>query len=391
MVRIHLLLVCALAWLGSVGVAAGFVPDDQVVSDPAASIVDPEFDRVGSRMVWQDEDDNLWLADVDPDTGAILPPSGRGRLLDTRLAAISETGNGPEWAYGSDGTYVVYTKRARGGWYLAAAREDRFGGWSTRLLYPAVDRFRPIGTPPSNTQPARVVYIRDSSDTKGTVAWREINDRSTERQARIAAQGGRWVENERAFVGFEVIDGVAQAVLVAIDGFKRTQLTFDADNKTAAIMWLAPEYGELLLMTLLNTTQIGIYRQVGGQWTRLYTFAVPSAKPFMSSPEPFVSGGRSYVSLVAASQLQGNPPFLNTPVGPTEIWVAGIDPANPFFRRVDDPAHNALRMDPEAFDTTNGTVVYYSEVNALGRRVLRRAATGLPAEAAATTSEPDGY
>jgi hypothetical protein len=50
----------------------------------------------------------------------------------------------------------------------------------------------------------------------------------------------------------------------------------------------------------------------------------------------------------------------------------------PFFRRVDDPSTEATRTEPEIFYRTRGPVVMYTQKDeASGRRLLRRAVTGL--------------
>jgi hypothetical protein len=60
--------------------------------------------------VWQDFDGReVWLARVDPDTGYLVPPDGRGTLLDLDVAPISVGRNGPEWVEGEDGPWVTWS------------------------------------------------------------------------------------------------------------------------------------------------------------------------------------------------------------------------------------------------------------------------------------------
>jgi hypothetical protein len=81
-----------------------FVPDDLVVSDPAVSLPDPEFDTVGNQVAWQDRDGlELWVADVDPVNGTLSPPDGRGTLIATNVVPISRVRNGPEWVQTATG------------------------------------------------------------------------------------------------------------------------------------------------------------------------------------------------------------------------------------------------------------------------------------------------
>jgi hypothetical protein len=89
-----------------------------------AAVVDFEFDwgRDGlncpncnqgagnARLAWTDGKLNLWVANVDPATGAFVPANGRGVKVDTDTALVTTYGNGPEWAFSALGSQLVYTK-----------------------------------------------------------------------------------------------------------------------------------------------------------------------------------------------------------------------------------------------------------------------------------------
>jgi hypothetical protein len=51
--------------------AEEFVVDDQVVSYPFMSLVDPEYNQRELSLAWADAVGNLWLAHLDPVTGPI--------------------------------------------------------------------------------------------------------------------------------------------------------------------------------------------------------------------------------------------------------------------------------------------------------------------------------
>jgi len=359
--------------------AGPFVVDDIIVSDPKVSLVDPEFDLAGGRMTWEDLQGNLWVAAIDARTGALIPKDGRGTLVDTGLALISDTLNGPEWAFGGGQTLIAYTKvGGQGARYIAAAGQDEKGAWQAVVLPDGRNRWRPFGTPPSNTDPARINYLYQRPQGDKVLAWRDVDNSYSEQVFEGDTEGARWVEGLREFITTTVIDGVRQVVLINAVNGAATQLTFDPTSKFVPFMWFAPEYGELVFMAMVDTTSVGIFRNVGGQWKQVYNFTLPTAKPYFHSPEPFVYNGRSYILTVAAEQLSRVGNFIAQPVGPTEIWVAGIDPTNPFFRRVDEPTGNQTRLDPEFFIIESGPVIYYTEKNfQTDSFLLRRAATGL--------------
>lgn len=367
---------------------AQFIPDDQIVSDPIIDLNDPEFDPVGNRMAWQDTDGNLWVAFVDPVTGDITPTSGKGQLVDTGLVPIGDSLNGPEWSYdGVTGkSYILYSKLVDGAWSLGVARDDGNGGWTTALpsrpfSEARKNRWRPFGSPSGTTAHARQGYLyQDGPDQ--ILAWRYVGAPNTELTLPGAKIGARFIEGLDAFVTTMRINDINQVVYVDATTGAYQQLTHDLVNRNGPFMWFAPdvgEHGEYVFMAMMNTTKIGIWRQdANGAWYLYYKFNIPSAKEYVSSPEPFVYNGKSYIITVAALQLGEVGNFPYQPIGQTEIWIAGIDPNNPFFRRVDDSRGGHHRVDPEVYATLNDAFIYYTERdNGETISTLRRAATGL--------------
>ena len=373
----------SLGFVGGVQAGGAFVPDDQIISDPSVSLVDPEVDQTNHRIAWQDMQNNLWVADLDVDTVALTPTNGKGTLLDTNLAPLTSTLNGPEWAFGVAGSWIVYTNQSTYGYNIGAARQNKSGEWIVGNLKTSLLRSAPLGTPNTNTDTAaKTTYYRyNRQNSDHYLAWRNVNDPTTEGVfADKTATSARWVENLPLLVFPAMRDGFKQVILYDTENLQPTQLTFDPTDKYLPFIWMAPEYGELLMMVMIDKTDIGIYHQVGSAWDLIYQYKLPTTKPFMHSPEPFVYNGQSYIMVVAADQLGGGGSFPGAPVGPTEIWVAGVDSAQPFFRRIDDPSYDARRLDPEIFISTSDAVVLYTEQNDVTKRfVLKRAYTGLAA------------
>jgi hypothetical protein len=356
-----------------------FVPDDQIVSDPTVDLVNPEFDSLWNRLVWQDKAGKLWVADLDESTGALIPPDGRGRLVDSGLYPAQLSGNGPEWVYGNNTIFIAYTKSVNGVPSLGAAQINARGEWIPKVLQIGDHRWRPFGSPASNAGEPRILYVRRSPSGQKMLAWRKLGNPITEKTLPIMPAGGRWIEDEPAFVTAYSIDGISQVVRVDADTGQVSQITADTDNKIAPFMWLAPDHQDYVLLSQLGTTKVAIYRRINREWTRVYEISLPTDKPYVSSPQPFISGGRSYISVVAAESLQSVGALTLHPIGPSEIWLAGIDPAAPFFRRVDDPSTEANRTSPSVYYTTSGPVIFYNQLDdSTGRTLLRRAATGLP-------------
>lgn len=366
---------------GLPGWADAFTVDDQIISAPGADIPDPEYDNIGDRMVWQDTSGRLWVADVDPVTADIYPSDGRGVQVDSGLMGIQYSGNGPEWVFGNGTAYIAYTKNMSGVPALGSASQDVNGVWQAGVMKAGLQRWNPFGTPDSNTSTPRIVYTKSIAPGQKVVAWRNLGNPLSEMTAPLTSAGGRWVEGLPEFVAMnEDANGVRQVALVDSTTGTYTQLTTGKPAKLDPYMWWAPDYNTYLLMAELGTTKIGIYAPVGGQWQLINILTLPaSGKPYVNSPEPFVAGGKSYIFAVAAQQLGSASVGLPLqPIGPTEIWIAGVAPSAPFYRRIDDPTYAAKRTEPEVFHTATATVILYTEVdNTTGLRMLRRAATGL--------------
>lgn len=371
-------------------VADIFSPDDRLVSDPTVNLKDPEFDQVGNRMLWQDLDGNMWLSDVDPVTGDILPSTGQGLLVDSGLANLVAIGNGPEFGYGADGVFLCYTKRNAAGRFLGIAKQDVAGNWLPSIQEMANDRYRPICTTPGTPDAGRIVYVNASDPTQKTVSWRNIDDAASERTfTTIGEIGGRWAEGERAFVSAKEVLGIKQLFWVDIDTDEVTQITFDSDDKFNIFLWHAPEYDDLLMLAAINFTEVGIFKRINSIWRRIYTFSLPSNFGFVSSPEPFVHNGKSFVTVIAAKELGADPlPFL--PKGTSELWIANINPSQPFFRRIDNGEPGIRRSEPEPFMLSTGPAVYFTQNDAAtGNTNLRLADTGLGSPDAGDT-DADG-
>jgi hypothetical protein len=375
--------------VSSVSVAELFVPDDRLVSDPGIDIKDPELDQLGNRMLWQHTNGDMWLADVDPLTGDIIPNTGQGLLVDSGLANLVAVGNGPEFGYGAGEVFLCYNKQIASIRYLAIAKQDFAGNWVPTIQEMVDDRYRPICTPPGTPDAGRVVYVDSSDPVQKTVSWRNIDDAASERTFyTVGEYGGRWAGTERAFVTAKEVGGIKQLFWVDIDTDEVSQITFDSNDKFNIFLWHAPEYNDVLMSAAINFTEVGIFRRINGVWRRFYTFSLPSAFQFISSPEPFVHNGKSFITVIAAKELGSAPlPFL--PKGISEVWVANIDSANPFFRRINN-ADVVRRSEPEPFMLPSGPAVYFTQNDPVtGNATMHLADTGLGSPSAGD-SDADG-
>jgi len=350
-----------------------------LVSDPTDSIQDPEFDQIGYHMAWQDLGGNLWLADVNPSTGDISPLNGKGQLLDTGLFPFYISGNGPEWSYGKGKANIVYAVYNGGVPQLKAARADSAGVWGPVVLSKANSRSGALGSTTSNSGPPMIAYQVTLASGNSVAGWRSLYNSSSELMSSASRRGGRFVDGGPGIVAMSRFNNESQIALIDTQTKAVTQLTFDSGEKVSPFMWWAPELGEYLVLTVVDSRILAIYRKISGQWQRYLSLIIPSRFEFLTSPEVLVVNNASYFAIVTAERLEPKGPLLHWPAGRSEIWIGGIDPVSPFFRRVDDPTRDALRVEPEFLVLSNGVpIVYYSEQDEInGKTLLFRAATGL--------------
>jgi predicted dienelactone hydrolase len=134
----------------------------------------------------------------------------------------------------------------------------------------------------------------------------------------------------------------------------------DAGEKSFAYGWKSPEFGgEILVLSLIDRSAIGIWRQTSAdKWERIQTITPPATSRYkvFGSPEPLVCEGRSYISAVLKSE-GGTMRFRDS-----EVWLFGLDSAKtkPYAVRADAGGVERTRSDAETL-TVGGTVhVYYN-------------------------------
>ena len=340
-----------------------FTPDEILVTlDP---IIDFEFDYANPRFAWTDlMDGQLWIGEVDPQTGDFLPPSGKEILVDTDTVFL---GNGPEWAATSAGPRIVYTKRLPNGVVSLAQATLIDETWVGDALTKGQWRFNPLASlNPEDRNPVILNLLSRRSNSQ-IITWRVLDYPLTERRVPMSAgaTGSRWVSGWRALVFTAPLEGGGrQAFLYDCGTGEVDQLTFDSGRKQTIFMWQAPEFNdEYIFFTsvkLQDLSVIRVYRMLDtdqdgeAEWTVFKIINPPTTGIYFWSPEPFVHNGKSYIFMVASRDSN----HKNYEI-PTQIWLVDIDPVDPFFRNL-SAVPNKLRIDPEVFVTDQGPFVYFN-------------------------------
>jgi hypothetical protein len=342
-----------------------FTPNESQVT-PRVDLFDPEYNQKRAKIAWVDASGNLWVAAVDRSTGLFKPSNGKGVLVDPDAltsADLKLIGNGPEWLLSAGADRLVYTKFLPGlphrleNARLAMAEQNRTTGqWSVRFLSD-LPRYRPYTSADPNDPAPRISYL----DPDGNPYWREVDNPATETivpwMSAPRALAMRFVSGERASVFVSDINGASQVVRYWLDTQRLEQLTFDGGQETTSspFIWKAPELGddEVLVVTANRATEVRIYRQLDKsrpEWTVIHSARAPVPGTKLSSAEPFVFNGKSYV-------------FMSGVVPPNDfastIFLSGIDAANPMFRQLTPDMPLRTRTDPEVFATTTGPYIYF--------------------------------
>jgi hypothetical protein len=403
--RVRSAATCALMAAMAVGASAQTLPPEVQVG--TADIIDHEFDwgRDGvycptcnygagnARLSYIDRDHNLWVGYVDYYTGNFYPPTGQAVLLDTNATAPIEIGNGPEWMVSQRGSEIVYTRWTDGmprkTMYLNVgfARQGN-GSWIAGSVDNSTLRVMPIGTSDLN-DPYPTVHFQNAAvgGAVSNIFWRDVVPGSVEHKLPLNTNDPgmtrRWVPGSRdALITAPALFPATGAVYKQVFLFHMStgvleQLTFDPADKLWAFMWAAPEYdNENVFFVMVNGTQLNIYRNLGRpdgprggatRWRVVNTINMPAATPYISSPEPFVHNGRSYIFF----SLSANPDLHAFSL--SSIAISDIDPVSPTVRVLtSDVNPPRARRDPEYFITANGPYIYYN------RYILP--ATGTPAQ-----------
>jgi hypothetical protein len=364
-------------WFGALAAllaAAGTAHAAAEVQVSPDVIIDYEFDIVDSLLTFVDTSNNLWVANVDPTTGAFVPSNGQGTLVDTGAAQAITFGNGPEWVQATDGFHIIYTKYTAGSIYSANSANVGYaskvnGKWKGSVLPHTMGFGEPIGNL-SPTQSAPPVAFRNLTVAGFQLYSQDVSGQSAPVKIpnTVDSSGSdRFVPGLNELIYTEPVasgsSSYHQVFTYDFDAKTITQLTTAPYNAGPVFMFQAPELNNAyVFFTVLNEQAIVFYREVvsksGGPstWTPVAQIANPAgAPPYIWSPEPFTYKGKSYVFF----QRSTSPDPTDFSI-PTQIWVVSMDGS--VNRQVSDATvTNVVRSDPEYFITSSqGPQIYYN-------------------------------
>jgi hypothetical protein len=332
--------------------------------------IDPEIHSAERKITWQDSAGRIWLAALDPLASTLVP--GSEVVLATGAYPTFQTHNGPEFGWDASGWAVFYTKTNgsvpslwRASWNGSVA--------SAQPLTSGIRRQSVLATKDSTAASIGLLYIQGTFQS-GQMAWLDEDNPSVETAFGAVDDGVRWIDSSRKIAAIpQTGTNAGQVMLYDAPGNFFDTVANDAGVKTYAYGWFAPEAGgRLRVLALVDAQSVAVYEQAANSsWSRVATLNLPGrgAGWTYSSPEPFVVGGRSYLSLVV-----GQPPPDGTRPYYNEVWVLGMDGT---ALRCDDGRPNIRRTDPEWFIGDDEVFIIYNIYSEAGFYELHRSATGI--------------
>lgn len=334
---------------------------------PAEDYIDPELTEELDLIAFQDGQGDVWCARLDPVTGDFAgPPDGREMLAGSKAYDLATSFNGPEFGIDSSGWSLFFTKEHEGAasvWRSEPLGDGRLG-WSP--LTGQRTRLSVLASEAPDAPSVRLLYALDDLDT-GQIAWLDAAAPADEHVLGDIDRGVRWIPGRRAFLYVAGQgDFAGELVLYDTEDESASVLTGDGDEKSYAFGWHAPEdNGALRALAVVDRRILRIYAPEGnGELVAIHDI---DAGGVIGSPEPFVAGGTSYVTLIVREGA-------GRPYSPAHVFVAdmqgGLTPC-------DDGSDGVVRTDPETYSGTNQVLVYYNVLDH-GGWSIRRCATGIP-------------
>jgi hypothetical protein len=339
------------------------------------------FGAGNSRLAYIDDSGSLWVGFVDYGTGRFLPSDGKAALIDQRGITAESIGNGPEWMVSQRGSELVYSRWADqrpktfNNVTIGHAHIDiQAGAWAAGSVAGTEGYVLPVGSL-NVDDPVPLLHYQNFSKRKTDLYWRPATADSTPTHIELGSSDPgvtrRWVPGtNKIILTYEAppVDPdpsgervFRQVYLYSPNDGSLEQLTFEPESKYWAFMWQAPEYNnDYLFFVMVGSKELHIYRRMpqgGGvwAWTAINKIQMPPETPFITSPEPFVHNGKSWVFFTVSAKRDGH-----AVRSASQVAMTGILAGDTVRVLTADADLQHVRRDPEYFITANGPYLYYN-------------------------------
>jgi hypothetical protein len=347
------------------------------LSPAGASYADPEILETENKLTFVEKGGKVWVADLDPLTGRFASSDGRDLLVATGMAPLSITNNGPEFGLDKTGWSVIFSKQDKKAIQTWRAVQTA-AGLKVEPLTSGAQQMGAVASKHAGASSVRIAAVRGSWSS-GELIWL---DAAAPQTAHVLGKiqdkessDARWIDGALTLVQtVREAPHRGQLRLVDTTSGASERITDDVGDKTKPYGWAAPESGgDLRVLALVDLVKLAVYeRGSGAFWTRALEIGIPqgSGGVQLGSPEPFVAGQRSFVS-VTVKTAQG--------AQDAQVWIVdlGAAPRRAPFRCDDGAAGPVFRLDPETYRGSEQVFVYYYVHRKGGGFDLYRCATGL--------------
>lgn len=359
------------------------------ISPDGSSYIDPEILSSENKLGYQTGTGEVYLANLNPNTGLFIQSEGKDYLINTNCTPLAASFNGPEFGVDQEGWSVFYNKNINGFAQVWRAVLTGDSIINTPLTAGNIGRFSIQPSKFSQSPHTKLFYSKGSSFNSGAITVMEENNPALETEIDKLDTGVRWI-NGTSKMAYIKQTGPASGQIAIYDAANHTEIviTDDSDSKSYAYGWFAPEYQDYLVFCITDNNKISIYKNNGAAfWDKIITLDPPAeAGPYhyFGSPEPFVVGNKSYISLVL-KVTPATSSYVNA-----QVWVLGIeaDAVNRFQQRCDGGGE-ARRTDPEFYIAENKVFIYYNQLSTTNIFEIWRFETDIPLSPTSATKQSD--
>ena len=397
------------AWLPAMSAAPVFL--NIQVGDPAVNYANVEFTADNRYMVWFEKTDvqgngKVWHCGVDPDTGDLIPPDGKGfAAFESTVLGRANPGldeNGPYYV-GMDRTGQMLLVRPTSPFSGVISSLSTPPDLTRRAIYPTILSGQSGGfvfwikneaVPGGGTNPANnwfeLQYIVLHDPTQVHVVERQA--RPQRGFAPMDSAFARWMKNKPALTyGFDD-NGVVQVRMLDLTQPNPAPeaVTNDPGNKVDPYSWLHAGR-EILLPGINAEARTHVYTRSGatGMFSLTETIIPPASglqhPALAQSNEPIVFDGRAYT--VYQINEAGADFWDVTFDKPGEIWLSTLFESPQQQWRLTDS--QTAKAEPEPFVGNAQVWVFYNVIEGSNPMTARwhlyraktpiRRAPGLPA------------
>lgn len=340
---------------------------------PNVDYADPEVHPTLPQLVFQ-SGGSIWIGDVDPATGNFVTPSGQDVLVADDAMNVIAARNGPEYGYDAGG-YSIFYNGNTAGFYgtvaTAVVNRAALDGSSLGLdnTLPGQGSVGRVNQLPSQSGAYPYTHVMCARATApGLNEITRFNELFLAGESVLTplapdTGGFRWSRGSMIYTSTSAYpDSYGEVLLGDVAaGAPPVVVTDDQFTKFDPYGWDCPEEGTHAFVARITDSILAVYVKsdvIDNYYVRKYLLPPPSSSEmrYPQSAEPFVVGGKSYISLT----LKREPYPIYNGVSESEIWVYDLEGGQ--WRYDDGDTAPRIRHEAETLVGDDWVYLYYNEL-----------------------------